>query len=348
MAVLKAQQRLFDLIETSRSVVSQLDLDKVLALVLRKAMGITGARSASIALYSAKTGTMRIRAHRGLPKSFIADREWTVRKGGGTARVLRDRSIAVLDYRPDPSFFRSPSSVQANSKSLVCVPLVHAHEVVGMLYVDDHTSRKYAKADLQALDILASFSAVAIHHARTHDHVKQQAITDSLTGLFNRRCFEDIMRRELQRARRHRRELSVALVDVNDFKKYNDAFGHQAGDEALSALGEAVRRAVRSTDLASRYGGDEIVIILPETRLARAFSLFTDRIKGEIESGFARLSERDAPLSVTIGIASYPHDGTTTRQLVLAADKALLAAKKDKKNGSIGCSRRVALAEATP
>lgn len=348
MAVLKAQQRLFDLIETSRSVVSQLDLDKVLALVLKKAMGIMKARSGSIALYSAKTGTMRIRAHRGFSKNFIADREWKVRKGGQTARVLRDRSIAILDSTTNLSFFSNPSSVPTTGKSLVCVPLVHAHEVVGMLYVDDLTSRKYARGDLQSLEILASFSAVAIHHAKAHDQLKQQAITDSLTGLFNRRCFEDIMRRELPRARRHKRELSVALVDVNDFKKYNDAFGHQAGDEALSALGEAVRSAVRSTDLAARYGGDEIVIILPETRLARAYSLFTDRIKGEIESGFARLSERDAPLSVTIGIASYPLDGTTTRQLVLAADKALLAAKKDKKNGSIGCSRRVVLAEATP
>ena len=81
-----------------------------------------------------------------------------------------------------------------------------------------------------------SFASISIHNAKTHNRVNHQAITDSLTGLFNRRYFEDIMSREILRAGRHKREFSLALVDVDDFKKYNDAFGHQAGDDALNAL----------------------------------------------------------------------------------------------------------------
>ena len=170
----------------------------------------------------------------------------------------------------------------------------------------------------------------------------RQAITDCLTGLFNRRCFEDIIGRELQRAERHEREFSLALVDVNDFKKYNDSYGHQAGDQALSALGESIRKAIRSTDIAARYGGDEIVIILPETKLAKAYNLFASRIKQEIEEGFTTISGTGHVLSVSIGISSFPHDGRNARELVQSADRALLATKKHKHTCTIGCARLVA------
>ena len=342
MAVLKLNARALDIIRTARAVVSELDLDKALAIALRKAMELTNTRAGSIALYSAKTGTMRIHAHRGFSRDFISNCEWKVRKGGLTDTILRSRTITVINNTTSKKFFTNPLAVHEGIKSLICVPLVYAHDVVGILYVDDFAPRIFRAAVLQALEILASFASIAIHHARTHNYVKQQAITDSLTGLFNRRCFENILSREFLRAERHRRPFSLALIDVNDFKKFNDAYGHQAGDEALATLGEAVRRAIRSTDLAARYGGDEIVIILPETRLSKAYSLFSRRIRQEIEDGFARLSGHRHALSVTIGIASYPRDGKNAMELVLAADKALLAAKKQKHSRLIGCARPVA------
>jgi diguanylate cyclase (GGDEF)-like protein len=348
MAALKLSKRMFDTIETARIVVSQLDLDKALSIALKKAMEMTKTMAGSIALYTPKTATMRIHAHRGFSKHFIADRAWKVRRGGITAGILKSRSVLVIRDSTNRSFFTNPIAAGGGIKSLICVPLIYSQEVVGILYLDDFSSRKFPAATLQALEVLASFASIAIHHARTHYHVKQQAITDSLTGLFNRRYFEDLLSRELQRADRHGHELSLALVDVDNFKKYNDAHGHQAGDEALTALGEAIRKAIRSTDLAARYGGDEIVIILPETKLSKAFNLFSERIRYEIEEGFARISNRDFPLSVTIGIASYPYDCLNARELVLAADRALLSAKKDKKNRKIGCSRLVMAELLTP
>jgi diguanylate cyclase (GGDEF)-like protein len=341
MALPKLNDRMLDIIMTARSIVSQLELDKALAMVLKKAMEITETRAGSIALYTAKTSTMRIHAHKGFSRDFISNREWKVRRGGLTARILKSRTITVINNTTNKSFFTNPIAVHEGIKSLVCVPLNFSHEVVGILYVDDFTPRKFSATVLQALDILGSFASIAIHHARTHNQVKQQAITDSLTGLFNRRCFENILSREFQCAARHQREFSLALVDVNDFKQFNDAYGHQAGDEALAALGEAIRMAIRSTDLAARYGGDEIVIILPETKLSKAYNLFESRIKHEIEGRLTKLSGGRYSLSVTIGIASYPRDGENAMELILSADKALMSAKKEKHSRRIGCARMV-------
>jgi len=341
MAALKLDNRLSDILGAARSVVAQLDLDKALAIVLKKSMEVMRTKAGSIALYDPATNTLRIRAYKGFSKNFIANREWKVRRGGLSDRILKARGVTVISDTTNKVFFSNPLAVEEGIKSLVCVPLIHQRETVGILYVDDFSPRKFSKADLQELEILASFASIAIDHARTHTSVKQQAITDSLTGLFNRRCFEDLLNREFQRASRHDREFSLALVDVDDFKKFNDRFGHQAGDEALSMLGEAIRKAIRATDLAARYGGDEIVVILPETRLEKAYNLFVGRIKSEIETRFKVLSGDRFNLTVTIGIASYPNDGMNAHDLVLAADKALLDAKKNKQSRMIGCSRPV-------
>jgi len=350
MGILKMSTRLSDILGTARTVVSQLDLDKALAMVLKKSMEVTKTKAGSIALYDPETNTLQIHAHRGFSRHFITNREWQVRRGGLSDRILRTKGITVISNTTNKSFFSNPLAVEEGIKSLICVPLIHQRETVGILYVDDFTPRKFSKADLQELEILASFASIAIQHARTHTNIKQLAITDSLTGLFNRRCFEDLLNREFQRAERHGREFSLALVDVDDFKKFNDRHGHQAGDEALSMLGEAIRKAVRATDLACRYGGDEIVVILPETRLEKAYDLFVTRIKREIETRFKQLSGDRFSLTVTIGIASYPQDGTGAHDLVLAADRALLDAKKHKDIHMIGCSRplHVPPAVATP
>jgi diguanylate cyclase (GGDEF)-like protein len=330
-----------DILGTARAVVSHLDLDRSLSVILRKAMEVSGTTAGSIALYHPTTNTLRIHAHKGLPPAFISNREWSVRPGSLMDRVLRNRSLTVITDTPNRAFFTDPDNLESRVKALVCVPLVHQKETLGILFVDDGTVRMLAAEDLEALEILASFAAIAISHAWMHREVAHRAVTDGLTGLFNRRYFEELLNRELQRAERHGREFSLALVDVNDFKLYNDRYGHQAGDEALAALGAALRTSLRSSDLAARYGGDEMVVILPETRLEKAYQLFSKRVKNTIGDSLGALSPDRIAIGVTVGLASYPQDGTASHDLVQAADKALLAAKKDKHRQTIGCSRPI-------
>jgi diguanylate cyclase (GGDEF)-like protein len=341
VGALKQRSRLEDILTAARIVVSQLDLEKALAVILRKALDVSGMKAGSIALYHPETNTLRIHAHKGFSRSFIASREWTVRPGGPTDRILRAKGVTVVNNKTNKSFFSNPLAVHERIKSLVCVPLINQKEPVGILYVDDFRHRTLGSEDLQELQILASFATIAIGNARAYGDIQQKAITDGLTGLFNRRYFETILAREFQRSKRHGREFTLALVDVDDFKKFNDRYGHQAGDAALAALGSSIRKAVRSTDLAARYGGDEMAVILPETKMEKAYNLFVKRFKKEVKSGFSDLSRGRSALTVTIGIASYPQDGKTARGLVLAADHALLDAKKHKRKRAIGCAHPV-------
>lgn len=226
MGVLKQPSRLDEILGTARVVVSQLDLEKALAVILRTALRVSGMKAGSIALYHRETNSLRIHAHRGFTRDFLAGREWTVRPGGLTERILRTRGITVVNNTTNKSFFSNPLAVSEGIKSLVCVPLVHQKEPLGILYVDDFRPRTFRAQDLRDLAILASFATIAISNARTFTEVQQRAITDGLTGLFNRRYFDEVLVRELQRAERHGREFTLAMVDMDNFKQYNDRYGH--------------------------------------------------------------------------------------------------------------------------
>jgi GAF domain-containing protein len=172
MAVTREQKRLLDIIEASRTVVSHLDLDKVLSVILKKAMEITKTHAGSIALYSPKPGTMRIHAHKGFSRGFIANCEWKVRRGGLTDKLLKTRAVTVISDTTNKKFFSNSIALNEGIKSLVCAPLVYSNEVVGILYVDDFTPRKFTTEDLRTLEILASFASIAINNAQVHSSLR--------------------------------------------------------------------------------------------------------------------------------------------------------------------------------
>jgi len=160
------------------------------------------------------------------------------------------------------------------------------------------------------------------------EELRKLAITDPLTGLLNRRYLIDRLEEELLRSQRYGqrygRPLSLMMVDIDGFKGYNDTFGHPIGDRALKAIAESIMGAVRSVDIAFRYGGDEFVIILPET--GKTLSVSTaERLRSAVAK--VELLPGGLTLTISIGIASYPEDGRTSELLLKNVDKALYLAK---------------------
>jgi len=162
---------------------------------------------------------------------------------------------------------------------------------------------------------------------------ERSAITDGLTGLYNRQFFDASLRRELKRARRYGLAFSLVMMDVDDFKRVNDDHGHVVGDEALHLTSNVIRESVREIDVACRYGGEEFAIILPETSRAGAF-IVSERIRIDISEMFdiETVGDSRVDLSVSGGIAIYPTDSNSAEGLVRMADKALYRSKHDGKN----------------
>lgn len=161
--------------------------------------------------------------------------------------------------------------------------------------------------------------------------LERLAVTDGLTGLFNHRRFHEVLQAELLRAVRHKRPMGVLMVDVDFFKKVNDSLGHPAGDELLRRLAEVLARDLRQTDLIARYGGEEFAVVLPETTKAEAMQV-AERMRSAVEAKLNGTDQWKQKITVSIGIATFPEDGTSGEGLLEAADQAMYLAKRSGRN----------------
>ncbi len=246
---------------------------------------------------------------------------------GLAAWVVRERRPIRIDDFQDPEHaipFR-PRIADPAIRSALAVPLLVDDRTVGVLSVQSRDVAAFDDHGLELLQTIGHQAAVAIESARHFE----LATTDSLTGLLARDTFFARVEEEYQRAQRYRLGFALLMVDIDRFKEINDRHGHPAGDRYLRAFGAAIRRVLRAADLASRYGGDEFCLLLPETDLASAHQI-AERLRRslaalQIESGALILHS-----TVSIGIAAYPeHDGGDIRTLLLRADQALYRAKRD-------------------
>lgn len=161
--------------------------------------------------------------------------------------------------------------------------------------------------------------------------LKLLAIRDVLTGLYNRRHFEQTLRADLDRARRYGRPLSLLLVDVDHFKSINDRFGHQAGDEVLRQLGRVIQSSIRAADYAARYGGEELVVVMPEIEGEEAMTT-AERLRGLVQATDMMGEPHGATVTISVGVATHPHHGSTPEEIFEAADRALYLAKQRGRN----------------
>ncbi len=168
--------------------------------------------------------------------------------------------------------------------------------------------------------------------------LRQQAIRDPLTGLFNRRFMEESLARELNRAARNRQSVGMIMMDVDHFKRINDRFGHETGDAVLRAIGHLLQSSSRGSDIPCRYGGEEFLLILPEASLAvtrqRAEQL-QDRLR---QLDFGLESEKPGPVTLSLGVAAYPQHGEVLEAVLRAADAALYQAKREGRDRTVVAS----------
>ena len=215
-----------------------------------------------------------------------------------------------------------------------CIPLAAHGETLGMVYIECPSPGVAAmvEAHQEPLDSMVELISMSIAGLNLRHRLEQQSIRDSLTDLFNRHFMEIALERELSRAARQHKPLSVLMLDVDHFKHFNDTFGHEAGDFVLREVAETLRETVRNEDIVCRYGGEEFVVILPEVGLEAAMERAEDlrRMVSQIRMRYR--GEDLKEVRVSIGVALYPEHAESMGQILRAADSALYCAKHSGRN----------------
>ncbi|MDH3211729.1 MAG: sensor domain-containing diguanylate cyclase [Myxococcales bacterium] len=317
------------LFDTISDLTSTLCLREVIERLLDRVLVHLDSEIASI-LLTGPDGRLRIRHSCGLPEEVVASTCLGLGEdiSGYVARV--GSALLIEDIEQD-SRFRRRNHERYYTRSAISVPLRIHGTVMGVINVNNKRNREaYTPDDLRLVEAIAGHAAVALFNAQRFEETLERAQHDALTGLANHGYFWSTLDREVERARRYERQLSVAMIDVDHFKRFNDRYGHVAGDEALAGIARVTREWSRVHDFASRYGGEEFALILPETGSEGSFAV-AEKLREAV--GAARFSHAEpGGLTVSVGVATFPQDAHTAGQLVEIADARLYQAKAGGRN----------------
>jgi diguanylate cyclase (GGDEF)-like protein/putative nucleotidyltransferase with HDIG domain len=246
-------------------------------------------------------------------------------EGTATECAYREKqAVYEADLKRFHRFSTWESHLQQGIRSVVYLPLSVTDRTIGSLILASRKPNAYSRRQIKLLEKVALQIAAPIENAQLYARLEQKSRIDELTGLFNRRHFEERLKEEVSRHSRYGDVFSVFMLDLDNFKAYNDTYGHPAGDVLLSQIGKITKNSVRNIDQAFRYGGDEFVVILPQTTSKDAY-VVAERVRGQI----ARVMGKKAiAVTCSIGLANYPADGVVADELVDVADNALYHAKR--------------------
>jgi diguanylate cyclase (GGDEF)-like protein len=304
-----------------QAVGSNLDRDALLQLVVQTAVeGVGG-----------EAGRATVRPRRGAPL------EERVRVGGvnGLTEALREAEARAL---------RSGKAEEAEvgDGGAIAHPLNDSDTrdgVVGLVSVG-RTGRAFTAGERDPFHYLATQAGVSMENVGLHETVARESVTDELTGLFNRRRFDEVLDTEVERAKRFGHSMALVLLDIDDFKLVNDTYGHQQGDVVLREVARVLRESVREIDEPARYGGEELAVVLPGTDLHGAY-LLAERVRQGVEALRMPLMVADGEIQITasLGVAALPESADDQDGLVAAADAAMYDAKRAGKNRAMRAQR---------
>jgi len=302
--------------------------------ILTQALELVSAERGSLMLFDEGANELTMKAARGMaePVSAVAN----VRMGEGIAGSVLSEGRALVTTMDQLGRQTVPAR-RYKTKSFISYPIAIGARKIGVLNLADKIGGgAYDAADLSVIELVGPQIALALERAAWQQRANQyqlMSITDPLTGLHNRRYMEARLAEELSRSRRYDYPMSFMMIDIDDFKLYNDRDGHQAGDRALEIIAQCLRAALRKVDVASRYGGEEFSILLPQTDLQEA-GVIADRIRRKVsETRFPHGNAQPlGSVTVSIGLSSYSAALDSAEAVIRAADRALYHAKSHGKN----------------
>jgi len=246
--------------------------------------------------------------------------------------VLRRRSpLLVGDIYNDFRFSLEPKELDEGFRAVISTPLTSKDKIMGILRVDSRKKGKFTQRDLRFLDIIADLSSISLENAALYNKVQDLAIHDSLTGLYVHKYFHQRLRDEIKRALRNNIDISLLMFDLDDFKLYNDRYGHSAGDLALKHISSILKDFAEPGDIISRYGGEEFMLLVLNKDKKTAAKIAERVRQGIIEAPLV-LRRAKTTITASVGVASCPAEAKTVEEFLMLVDARLYKAKRAGKN----------------
>lgn len=326
-------QRLDALRDAMTAISGALDLTSVREAVLLQATALLGARWGALAHLLPPGERLRVAALLGLPPGLTG---MVVPLGVGLIGEAADRRRVVSARRARDPLLRAGIALAA--------PMVAGDSLEGVIVIaSPEDTPSFSAEDEQLLELFAQQAATALQNARLFEEVRHLARTDPLTGLYNRRHFFELAQRELERVRRAQGTMAIIMLDVDHFKQVNDAFGHQTGDLALQGVADLLRASLRAADVSARFGGEEIVILLPDTNLARATAV-AERLRSSLARMRFNTERGEVAITASFGVTAIEAEqlSVSLDALIARADEACYTAKETGRDRVIAWSEALA------
>ncbi len=320
--------------EIGKALTSTLDIKEVLGVIMQKISDLLKPTHWSLLLMDDSGRFLEFEVAVGEGSEKLKNVKLPVDEGvvGWVAR--EGKPLLIKDAHQDERWCKDMDEVtDFQTRAIICAPLVSKDTVLGVIELVNEQPGAFSESDMRLLNSLADYAAIAIENARNYQQLQEITVTDDVTSLYNSRYLHETLAREFERAQRYSLPFSVIFFDLDHFKNVNDAHGHLCGSQLLTEIGELIKENIRTLDVPIRYGGDEFVIVLPQTGKEKAVHV-ARRLRLSLNEGVF-LAEKDLALRVTasFGVANYPQDGSDKDSILRLADEAMYRVKESTRDG---------------
>jgi diguanylate cyclase (GGDEF)-like protein len=320
--------------ELGKALTSSLQLDQVLSTIMEKIDEFLRPDNWSLLLLDESKQELYFELAIG--KASPALKDVRIKMGQGIAGWVAQHGEAVIvpDVSKDTRFFSQvDEKTKMETRSIVAVPVRFRDTCLGVIeLINCVGSEGFQNRDLKLLEALADFAAIALENARHVKRIHELTIKDDCTNLFNARHMSSILETEIYRSRRYNYEFSLVFIDLDFFKRVNDTHGHLAGSRLLGEIGDALKSSCRLIDFAFRYGGDEFVILLPQTPKDNALVVARRLHKMIRESVWLEKEGLNVRITASLGVSAYPLDSRTKEGVMHLADEAMYLVKNSNRD----------------